>query len=206
MYLLGLAVEVARFSLPVLPFAFVGRQLDGVPVCQLKRLVDIQDALDIIIPGRNVFQAVARIAQRRRVPPRRGAGREPVHIHAESLLRLPREAELKPRLRLLLGRDYKHHVPVQRRRARLFGKRDLKTLGRHQRPSQYSPRYSKPQDFRNESHVSSPRGNQPAQLILLSRSRPREPRGVSFRSEEHTSELQSLRHLVCRLLLEKKTQ
>src|SRR5438045_7384203 len=28
--------------------------------------------------------------------------------------------------------------------------------------------------------------------------------GKSLRSEEHTSELQSLRHLVCRLLLEKK--
>src|SRR5205814_8027178 len=28
------------------------------------------------------------------------------------------------------------------------------------------------------------------------------PRKVFFRSEEHTSELQSLRHLVCRLLLE----
>src|ERR1035441_10832865 len=27
-----------------------------------------------------------------------------------------------------------------------------------------------------------------------------------YRSEEHTSELQSLRHLVCRLLLEKKTK
>src|SRR5437899_9449117 len=27
---------------------------------------------------------------------------------------------------------------------------------------------------------------------------------VPYRSEEHTSELQSLRHLVCRLLLEKK--
>src|SRR5262245_62739523 len=27
---------------------------------------------------------------------------------------------------------------------------------------------------------------------------------IEFRSEEHTSELQSLRHLVCRLLLEKK--
>src|SRR5258705_5382108 len=27
---------------------------------------------------------------------------------------------------------------------------------------------------------------------------------ISHRSEEHTSELQSLRHLVCRLLLEKK--
>src|SRR5436853_4918402 len=28
--------------------------------------------------------------------------------------------------------------------------------------------------------------------------------GIQLRSEEHTSELQSLRHLVCRLLLEKK--
>src|SRR5205814_8759177 len=28
--------------------------------------------------------------------------------------------------------------------------------------------------------------------------------GGEYRSEEHTSELQSLRHLVCRLLLEKK--
>src|SRR5262245_63716750 len=34
-------------------------------------------------------------------------------------------------------------------------------------------------------------------------SRERHPRSCS-RSEEHTSELQSLRHLVCRLLLEKK--
>src|SRR5262245_8778441 len=31
-----------------------------------------------------------------------------------------------------------------------------------------------------------------------------EAEGRHFRSEEHTSELQSLRHLVCRLLLEKK--
>src|SRR5437899_9509965 len=36
------------------------------------------------------------------------------------------------------------------------------------------------------------------------RARPHEP--VHPRSEEHTSELQSLRHLVCRLLLEKKKQ
>src|SRR5262245_65160464 len=34
--------------------------------------------------------------------------------------------------------------------------------------------------------------------------RPRERIAVGLRSEEHTSELQSLRHLVCRLLLEKK--
>src|SRR5262245_63456450 len=31
-----------------------------------------------------------------------------------------------------------------------------------------------------------------------------EEQGQHLRSEEHTSELQSLRHLVCRLLLEKK--
>src|SRR2546425_9488374 len=33
---------------------------------------------------------------------------------------------------------------------------------------------------------------------------PRSPPCVSLRSEEHTSELQSLAYLVCRLLLEKK--
>src|ERR1035438_10600201 len=33
---------------------------------------------------------------------------------------------------------------------------------------------------------------------------PNRIRRNDFRSEEHTSELQSLRHLVCRLLLEKK--
>src|ERR1039458_5019800 len=32
----------------------------------------------------------------------------------------------------------------------------------------------------------------------------RSPAAPAIRSEEHTSELQSLRHLVCRLLLEKK--
>src|SRR5438045_6567744 len=36
------------------------------------------------------------------------------------------------------------------------------------------------------------------------RHRPWSSRRRGFRSEEHTSELQSLRHLVCRLLLEKK--
>src|SRR5262245_63781962 len=36
---------------------------------------------------------------------------------------------------------------------------------------------------------------------------PRRPQHrMAVRSEEHTSELQSLRHLVCRLLLEKKKQ
>src|SRR5258705_1833456 len=39
---------------------------------------------------------------------------------------------------------------------------------------------------------------------LTSRFTSGESSRISYRSEEHTSELQSLRHLVCRLLLEKK--
>src|ERR1035438_10578379 len=45
-----------------------------------------------------------------------------------------------------------------------------------------------------------------ARQILWCYDRPvRMLEGYEDRSEEHTSELQSLRHLVCRLLLEKKT-
>src|SRR5258705_5518030 len=43
---------------------------------------------------------------------------------------------------------------------------------------------------------------QTARLLSLSARLPAGP--WNMRSEEHTSELQSLRHLVCRLLLEKK--
>src|SRR5262245_63470630 len=41
---------------------------------------------------------------------------------------------------------------------------------------------------------------------LLNREPPPPPPRPALRSEEHTSELQSLRHLVCRLLLEKKNK
>src|SRR5882724_12095407 len=50
---------------------------------------------------------------------------------------------------------------------------------------------------RAPARICSRSGSGEAQLPL-----PRKPRFM--RSEEHTSELQSLRHLVCRLLLEKK--
>src|SRR5690625_6084100 len=43
----------------------------------------------------------------------------------------------------------------------------------------------------------------PLQPLLISLPRAREPE-IDHRSEEHTSELQSRGHLVCRLLLEKK--
>src|SRR5207253_10970362 len=48
--------------------------------------------------------------------------------------------------------------------------------------------------------VSTPLGAGPGLLVLVDPSRT----GPAERSEEHTSELQSRGHLVCRLLLEKK--
>src|SRR5262245_62571002 len=54
----------------------------------------------------------------------------------------------------------------------------------------------------------TPRITRPTSRCEMSNGSRPSRRGVDppdlFRSEEHTSELQSLRHLVCRLLLEKK--
>src|SRR2546425_5286512 len=50
---------------------------------------------------------------------------------------------------------------------------------------------------RNPAHAGDPRFSSPPDLL-----RRRDPERA--RSEEHTSELQSLAYLVCRLLLEKK--
>src|SRR5262245_63875016 len=44
----------------------------------------------------------------------------------------------------------------------------------------------------------------PARRLCVLDAAVRHRHGIRTRSEEHTSELQSLRHLVCRLLLEKK--
>src|SRR5262245_64578177 len=51
--------------------------------------------------------------------------------------------------------------------------------------------------FRLECQPAFDYARRPHQITM-------EGRGAVFRSEEHTSELQSLRHLVCRLLLETK--
>src|SRR5258705_4909706 len=52
--------------------------------------------------------------------------------------------------------------------------------------------------FRSQDAVTLLRPFIPAQGAITAH------RETNLRSEEHTSELQSLRHLVCRLLLEKK--
>src|SRR5258705_7107206 len=63
--------------------------------------------------------------------------------------------------------------------------------------------------FRSRARRILRRAARPAKPLGHERDRPLHvgvPRDVQWtiRSEEHTSELQSLRHLVCRLLLEKK--
>src|SRR5690625_101138 len=62
---------------------------------------------------------------------------------------------------------------------------------------------------RSQKHVSDPLKNSAAKRInmFLRWMVRKDSKGVDFgRSEEHTSELQSRGHLVCRLLLEKKNQ
>src|ERR1035441_10711255 len=54
-----------------------------------------------------------------------------------------------------------------------------------------------PEDSGPKTSLMRPRGKPPTPSAASSEIEP-------VRSEEHTSELQSLRHLVCRLLLEKK--
>src|SRR5262245_65065808 len=63
--------------------------------------------------------------------------------------------------------------------------------------------------FRSWSQATTTTSSQPWHAWASSRSTTWPPRtrtsaASQARSEEHTSELQSLRHLVCRLLLEKK--
>src|SRR5438045_4852399 len=57
--------------------------------------------------------------------------------------------------------------------------------------------------FRSSKRIS-PRGVAILSMTPLQTSMQAAQPMHSYRSEEHTSELQSLRHLVCRLLLEKK--
>src|ERR1039458_3661301 len=72
------------------------------------------------------------------------------------------------------------------------------TLIRTARPSRFFRR----QVLQERSASSNAGMSFPVSFIKREHSCP--ARSASERSEEHTSELQSLRHLVCRLLLEKK--
>src|SRR5258708_29868870 len=87
------------------------------------------------------------------------------------------------------------------------------TLFRSHRDSSRNQRcYARPADLRQLAAPEYARAKQPhlrrPRLSRVPRPSPLEPVAVLLdkRSEEHTSELQSPDHLVCRLLLEKKKQ
>src|SRR5437870_7107636 len=66
-------------------------------------------------------------------------------------------------------------------------------------------RHEEPDDLastRHENRVRAPQKDRRAVAELADRRRPHVTTSVGTRSEEHTSELQSRGHLVCRLLLE----
>src|SRR5205814_7502057 len=77
------------------------------------------------------------------------------------------------------------------------------TIGRHQLQLPFLDDHEQAIEIVADILLSHGVLNQP-QKGLQQLLRNRKARRRSFRSEEHTSELQSLRHLVCRLLLEKK--
>src|SRR5205814_8692791 len=78
----------------------------------------------------------------------------------------------------------------------------------HGRARRHRVRQRSPQrEVRRSTSAHVPDGELPVRRHRPELQRPRErrlPARPPPRSEEHTSELQSLRHLVCRLLLEKK--
>src|ERR1039458_10473563 len=67
-----------------------------------------------------------------------------------------------------------------------------------------------PWDLYEQGRAAEKAGHMSQAYLLYSQAAALDPKNKTYwlrsqRSEEHTSELQSLRHLVCRLLLEKKT-
>src|SRR5205814_8670115 len=104
---------------------------------------------------------------------------------------------------LLLSPSYCHPRPLHsfptRRSsdlALLFGRPPIFIRDQPEYAGRFYPVYR----FINSSHLSWALRTR----SVTSRTAPWPPARSVTRSEEHTSELQSLRHLVCRLLLEKK--
>src|SRR2546425_6554510 len=75
---------------------------------------------------------------------------------------------------------------------------------RHASPRRSSP-CSPSRPLSENPHAHFSHLAQPRAAFLAARKRHR-PETIRVRSEEHTSELQSLAYLVCRLLLEKKKE
>ena len=168
-----LAVKVAGLGLPVLALALVGRQFDGVPVAQMKGLVNIEHALDVILAGGKIGQASCGIAKGRSVDDHWGTGGKGIDVGAERLLRLRQFLfDLEARLVAVVGRDQQQYVAIDRRAARFFGKRNLEAqarrLGREICGEQR--KNGKPQKNVRTERQSCGQGALPREAMLISAS------------------------------------
>jgi hypothetical protein len=129
--LLRLAVEIARLDRPVLAFAFVGREFEGVAVCEVKRFVNIEDGLHPVVAGGDVVEAFGRIAERGGVNDGGGSRVERFDVDAEYLLGVGRhEADLEARFLFVVVGDQEQDVAVERRAAHFFGEGNFEARGR----------------------------------------------------------------------------
>lgn len=109
----GLAVEVAGFAIPVLPFPLIHREFQGAAVGAVERLVDIEDGLHVIIAGGDLRECIARISERGAVDDRRTSC---THVDSEDLLRIEPFIDRDARFRRLGSADDEDHVPIERLR------------------------------------------------------------------------------------------
>ena len=122
MHLLRRAVEITRSEIPVLPLAAVGRQLDGLAVAAVERLVDIQHRLRSIVTGRHIIDRSDRITSGVPVNRHRLTWFQAIDGHAEDHLRARRIVDLHPWLIARIVREQEQHSTVQRLRDVTAGK------------------------------------------------------------------------------------
>ncbi len=125
-----LRIEVAGCDVPMLPLAAVRRQLDGDAVGAVKSFVTVQQALDVIIAGRQLGDVVDRPADRLAVDDRRLARRQMIDGDAEHDLRTGLQIDLVARLVGRIGRQHHQHASVLRLGAALGRKGQVEFEGR----------------------------------------------------------------------------
>ena len=147
-YRLRRGVEVAGGAIPLLALAPVHRQLHGVAVRAVERLVPMEHGLHGVLPGGEVLDAVPRIAQDARVDGGRLARLQAVDVDAEHELGLRALADLEARLLGGVVRDEEQDPPVEGLPAQLRPEVDAKPqrsglgrVGHHrQRPAEAQDR------------------------------------------------------------------
>src|SRR5262249_27113029 len=125
---LRLAVKVAGSQVPVLAFAAVHRQFDGVPIGAMKRLIAVEKSLHGVFARRHVAKIADGITEGVGVvDERRLAWSQGIHVDAKNDLRLYRKTNLRARLGGGIRGQEQQNAAVEGRCAAFFwkGNREL---------------------------------------------------------------------------------